>query len=252
MASKLKDFARQFNHLVLAGHLYIEHPRPNFKYLEEARWIPNDQQIELCDLIIRIAKRHNFYSHFYHPLHKCYYVIDHLWLGSLPSWGSASMKKYMQQTFSKMLSKTWVKEDKPKLLDRVEMEVEEEVFHSRFGIPKNIYNKVKEDAEIVVLKNHMHILDFCKYYYRNHQLGMNDIYTQLKAKGILTQPSIENGGREKVMLTQAAIDKGLGYNLDNKNTCYAQFYPLGVYTCSMILKDAGLVKVPLLADISTT
>lgn len=284
--SKLKQFARQYKHRYLGDYLYIECPRPMFNIFKEARWLPEDEDMALVKE--KILNRGKFvdYAYFYDKKDRCYYVIDHLWLSTLASWGNKEMQDYLRIAFARMLSKVWekpvvvqvqgddekfatvvdvvddegksvLKKDNtataktakplPKQLSLIKDEVIEEEFLIKYGIARSVYENMIEDSYVLTTKSgSLHILEICKFLYKEESLKMSTIYAKLKELDIISQPPVDMEGQFQVYLSKVWKDDDRGFNLDRKGTTYPVFKSKGIIMLGMILHDHGLTSKYLL------
>jgi hypothetical protein len=277
--SKLKQFARQYDHLWIGDYLYIECPRPQLSMLEAAAWSPKEEDItELVGAIKKVALFQD-YGFFYHKDHHKYYVIDHLWLSTLSAWGSEEMKQYMRDVLARMLSKVWDKikvvkassksefalvvdvvdekgeslikkpktggsdtgKKESKQLSLLKEEVRNEDFMETYGISRKVYDNMKVDAYLMEVKDSVNILDICKFLYSEAKVKMADIYDALKKRKIVFQPDKAAGGKYRIDLCQDWIDNKLGFQFKYKTTSYPALYRKGVVMIGMVLHDAGII-----------
>lgn len=274
--SKLKEFAKQYRHLYIEDYLYIECPRPEFEMLESSNWSPVAEDVPA--VMGAIKKRGIFkqFSYFYDKKNRCYYVIDHLWLATLASWGEDKMQQYMRDVLSRMLSKTW---DKMKVIEAVSKaeyrtvvdvvdenlesikksklstlkegsdtlslikeEVMDSMFHEKYGITKVVYDNMLPESYVVEVDDTYALLDICKLLFKEEQTAMKDIYKKLNQLGIISQPPKDQGGKYNIYLSNDWIKQGFGFNASKRSSFYPFLYAKGVVMIGMVLHDHGLTS----------
>jgi hypothetical protein len=274
--SKLKGFARQYRHRWIGGYLYIESPYICTEYVKAVNWSPHHE--ELAELRTDLDKVGITITDgcVYDKVHRCYYVVSHLWLLMLPIWAPKEMNMYVTDIFQTMLSKVFmdtlkvktyptvntmptifepVKQEvvKSVLLDKVKEEVVLDEFYDRNGISFDAYTEMRKNDRIdwLEFEKETPILDFFKVMWNRYRVTLKEIMAVLRDVYIINQDLNDPQAHYRYTLNKLYVTQGWGRNEENteKGTLYPVLTRKGLFNILSILHEKGILQPYVLVEL---
>ena len=280
--NQLRSFTNQYRHFFIDEYLYIECPTICSSFIKAANWSPKIDIFPEVDKYLSSIGKTITLACVYHKLHRCYYLISHLWIPHLYVWAPEDMKIYMEKVNGTMLKYAFrkdieqlppepvkkevyaevqkdvkesveVTEKRSKFLDKIITEIEEKDFFKKYGLSIKTYKAMCEDPNIIVenFEEETHILDFHKFLFNKYRVLIKDTMQVLDEHNIIFQDKSNPNYKNNYILTKEFVAYDFGYNVHNsdKNTTFPVLYKRGIFTILLVLYDGGVLNKQIIPNL---